>query len=389
MSEDGTASGREPNARSSVASRVVFYVLFGLVTAFTMSPGVFTLGLYLLVIPAVVMVAIQWAFLILPLVDWPLTAWRQTRSLRWAGVWLVAALVLPVGFPIAANLWQELRAAAGRVGDKQPAAPTAANGTILISGDCGAECTRLVTGGTVERVLHAEHHGLGERYDRQWQDGGHRSALLIYASTYCEKDRRDRIVELRDHAGWCLVERTIETPEFGAVIHFEGYYGTNRNRGRRQIEVWTCDERCQLVARRTEFKLRRFAVPLRIAYPGNGMYIDPEFQRVAVQRGDADPASVIKAALGLDLRDGPPRLGEEPNVAAPDEVAFRAAEAHRKAREETERLARLAESNRARAADLAEIAREREIRERSREPRPRDCVITEGAGTFRSICKQR
>jgi hypothetical protein len=378
-----------PQARRFIARRAVFYLLFALVTAFTMSRDVFTLGLYMLVIPALAMAAIHWAFLVLPLIDWPLAAWRRTRSLKWTGAWFAAALVFPLGFPIAANLAQEARAAAGRVGDKPPARVAAFNGPILIAGDCGAECTRLVTGGTVERVLHAEHHGMGKDYNLDWRDGGYPRARLKFASTYCDKDRRDKVFELRDHPGWCLVERTIEKPVFGAVIHFEGYYGTSRNRGRRRIEIWTCEARCQLAARQTEFKLRRFAVPLRIAYPSDGPSVDPQFERVAVQRGDADPARVIKAALGLEYREGPPRLGEDPIAAAGEEAAFWAAEADRKTREEAERLARLAESDRERAADLAARARERELLRRNREPRNRGCVTRESAGTFSASCKER
>jgi hypothetical protein len=376
-------------APPSVARRLVFYPLFALVTAITMSPGVFTLGLYLLVLPALTMGVIQWAFLVLPLIDWPLTAWRRTQRLELAGIWFAAALVIPLGFPVAANLLQEARAAAGRAGDASPAAPAAFNGPILISGDCGSECTRLVTGGTVERVLQAQHYGQGERYNRDWEDGHYSSAELRYASTYCDKDRRDKVFELREHPGWCLVQRTIERPAFGGVIHFEGYYGTNRNLGRRRIEVWICESRCRLVARQSEFKQRRFVVPLRIAYPGGGAYIDPEFERVAVQRGDADPARVIKAALGLEYRDGPPRLGENPSAAAREEAAFRGAEAERKAREESERLARLAESNRERAAGLAKIAREREILRQNRAARRRDCGMTERHGVFSAACRDR
>ncbi len=390
LSGDRAGSVRTPEARPPIARRVVFYLLFALLTTISMSREAFTLGLYLLVIPALAMVAIQWAFLVLPLVDWPLTAWRRTRSPKWVGAWFAAALVLPLGFPIAANLWQEARAAAGRVGDK-PAARLAAfnGGAILISGDCGAECTRLVTGGTVERVLQAEHYGMGERYNFDWRDGSYPSARLSYASTYCDEDRRDRLSKLPDQPGWCLVGRTVEAPVFGAVIHFEGYYGTGRNHGRRRIEVWKCEEQCQLVARQTEFKLRRFAVPLRIAYSGDGMYIDPDFERVAIQRGDADPARVIAAALGLHQRQGPPRLGEDPVVAAREEAAFRTAEANRKAREEIERLERLAQSDRERAAELAKIAREREILQQSRAPRRGDCVMTEDAGIFSTACKMR
>jgi hypothetical protein len=378
-----------PGARRAIARRVVFYLLFALVTAFTMSKDVFTLGLYLLVVPALVMMAIQWAFLILPLIDWPLTAWRLTHSGKWTAAWFAAAIILPVGFPIAADLAQEARAAIGRLGDKAPAAPATIGGPILISGDCGDQCTRLVRGGAVERVLQAEYHGEGKRYDRRWQSGRYPRATLKLASTYCDKDRRDRVFELRDHPGWCLVERPVEAPRFAAVIHFEGYYGTNRNHGRRRIEVWRCAERCRLVARRTEFRLRPFAVPLRIAYPGGGTYVDPQFKRIAVQRGDADPVAMIKAALGLQMRDGAPRLGEDPFAAARDEAAFRAAEAQARAREETERLARLAASNREREAQLAKIAREREAAQKAREPHPRDCVMTQSGGVFRSSCKAR
>jgi hypothetical protein len=334
------------------------------------------------------MAAIQWAFLVVPLIDWPLAAWRHTRSRNWTAVWFAGALVFPLGFPIAANAWQEGRATAGRAQDKAPTASAPLNGTILISGDCGAQCTRLVRGGTVDRLLHAEHHGLGKRYDRDWQSGHYRSAQLVFASTYCDRERADRVFDLRDQPGWCLVERTIDDPKFSAVIHFEGYYGTNRNRGRRRIEVWRCDKRCRLVARQTEFKQRRFAVPLRIAYPG-GSEIDPQFARIAVQRGDADPARVIEAALGLAVRDGPPRPGEDPDVAAREAAAFRAAEADRKAREEADRLARLAQSNQEREAQLAQIARDREIRQRNRALRSSGCETSETGGVFRSVCKGR
>lgn len=387
LTADSAGSVRTSKARRPIARRVVFYLLFALVTAITMSREAFTLGLYLLVIPALAMVAIQWAFLVLPLVDWPLTAWRRTRSPKWVGAWFGAALVWPLGFPTAANLWQEARAAAGRVGDQPPARLAAFDGPILISGDCGAECTRLVTGGTVERVLRAEHYGMGERYNYDWRDGSHPSARLSYASTYCDEDRREKLSALPDQPGWCLVERVIEAPVFGAVIHFEGYYGTGRNHGRRRIEVWKCEPQCHLVARQTEFKLRRFAVPLRIAYSGDGMYIDPDFERVPIRRGDADPARVVAAALGLHQRQGPPRLGEDPVVAAREEAAFRTAEANRKAREEVERLARLAQSNRERAAELARMAREREILQQSRASRGGDCVMTEDAGIFSTACK--
>ena len=121
----------------------------------------------------------------------------------------------------------------------------------------------------MERVLHAEHYGLGKRYDRDWQSGRYRSARLKYASTYCDKDRRDRIFELRENPGWCLVERTVSAPAFGAVIHFEGFYGTSRNHGRRRIEVWNCADGCR-VSTPNRVQSRRFAVPLRIAYPGGG-----------------------------------------------------------------------------------------------------------------------
>src|SRR3954466_9639102 len=102
--DKGAAGSAAPQATAVIARRAVFYLLFGLLTAFTMNRDVFTLGVYLLVIPALLMVVIQWAFLILPVIDWPLAAWRRTGRLGWAGAWLLAALILPVGFPVAANL---------------------------------------------------------------------------------------------------------------------------------------------------------------------------------------------------------------------------------------------------------------------------------------------
>lgn len=377
----GDAGGSAGPRRASIAGRVAFYVLFAIVDVLAMSKEAFTMGLYLLVLPALVLAAVHWGFLLIPLVDWPLTAWRRTRSARLAAFWFCAALIVPVGVPATLNLLQATAFALDRMGDIEPKQAFAPAGPVLVVGDCGEVCADLFRSGTFTHLLH---RSAGP--PRDWRDGSVTRADLKLTSTHCPPRRRpgEAVSLLRDPPGWCIVTRGIEHPSFSAVIRLEGYEYSPTPR-RRRIEIYACNARCRLIARQTERRGSRLATPLQIVYRGDSLYLDPQFRRVARRTGDADPARVIGVALGVPRGPGKPRLGEDPVWAAQAQTLQASEETLRRTQSELERRIRHA---RDRADELA--AAQRSAREvdatRNRQQPCRPSQFDDGR-TFGASCR--
>lgn len=385
MTQDLSAGAMAPpRRRGAVGNRAIFYAALAVVDWIAMSAEAFTLGLYLLLIPGLLLMVVHWAFLVLPLVDWPLTAWRRTRRRRWAAAWFLAALVVPIGVPTSLNLFQAASVAIDRSGDTMPAEPFRAPGPILVAGDCGAECVRLLREGTFERLLHIESPGRGAA---DWRDGSVRYASLRYASTYCDRRRPDGSVSrLQSHPGWCTVSRTVENPRFSAVVRLEGIGGSPPGE-RRRVEVWACTDRCRMIARQTERRGARLSVPLLIDYPqGRHIYtIDPQFRRPPFVSGDADPARIVAQALGARPGTGP-RLGEDPAHAAHVHALTRASKALERVRKEADRQAWAAKLHR---EELEAAAERRRIEARAKANREKPCrrTVPDKPGIFGTFCE--
>ncbi|HEX2560585.1 hypothetical protein [Phenylobacterium sp.] len=385
MTQDLSAGAMAPaRRRGAIADRVIFYAAFAVVDWIAMSAEAFTLGLYLLLIPGLLLMVVHWAFLILPLIDWPLTAWRRTRRRRWVAAWLAAALVVPVGVPTSLNLIQAASVAIDRSGDVMLAEPFRPAGPVLVAGDCGAECVRLLREGTFERLLHIQGPRRGAA---DWRDGLVTYASLRFASTYCEQRRPDASVSrLQSHPGWCAVSRTVENPRFSAVIRLEGFGGSPPSE-RRRVEVWACTDRCRMIARQTERRGARLSVPLLIGYPqGRHIYtIDPQFRRLPFVDGDADPARIIAQALGVRAGTGP-RLGEDPAHAAHIHALTRASKVLERLQKEADRQTRAAEFRRERLEAAAE-RRRAEARAKAIREKPCRRTVPDKPGIFGTACE--
>lgn len=291
--------------------RIAFYAALALLAAVAMSEDAFTAGLWMLVIPGLFLALAQWAFIYLPLIDWPLTAWRRTRKVRWVAVWLCLGAIIPLWAPLAINLTQMANAAIVHAGDELPAAPAKVNGPILFAGDCGDYCSTLVATGALPEILRNDSSPFGKR-SGEWRYGEVLGADRIFASTYCERDRRGRLLRVNDD-GWCLISTVQQRTRVGAVVALRGFSHTRGARDR-LIEVWTCPDRCQRVARQSEVHRSLLALPLRIHYARDQYSVDPQFARTPLDWGSADFGRTLQRTLGLPATGSGPTLGEDPDL---------------------------------------------------------------------------
>jgi hypothetical protein len=344
--------------------RIAAYLVLAVLDAIAMDGDSFTLAIWLFVLPSFFLVAVQWLFLYLPLIDWPLVAWRRTHKAHWVLIWLGLAMVVPVGAPLAFNLVQGAAIGIDRWGDSLPQAATKPAAPLLIAGRCGSECSRLLESGAVSQVYQTLPTFSGKP-DRGWIDGSIPYATLKFASTYCDRDRPRHVTALNDRPGWCLVSSTVGRPVFHTVIYFEGFDRPG-DKGRRRIEVWTCPSQCTLIARQTEYRERRFHVPLLVDYKNRGERIEPEFRRVAFVKGMSDPAFTLRESLNLAPDVGAPRLGEDPDLQRSLDARAAADKAARKAQEKIVAARSVEDYKRERAADLAKDEHFKEALRRSR-----------------------
>lgn len=362
--------------------RVVFYAILLALNVLAMSEGLFTIALWMMVLPIIPLLIIQWATLYLPLIDWPLTAWKHTRNLGLTAAWLGAALVLPLGVPVAFNLWQLSLSALALSGDRTPELKPVPQ-SILITGECGQHCLALIKTGAVA-TQYRDETDTGD-----WKTGSLPRTRQVFASTYCDKGRSDRVDPLRDQPGWCIVNKSVEQASFDTVVRFAGFGNLAKPSEPRRIEVWRCENGCRLVARRTERQILRMAAPLTVAYPNAHEFsLDPQWRRKRVVMGDADPLRVLPQLLAVDMSAGRPIRGENTSLARMFEETRQARELADRQLEELKRLRFLEEQRAFEQAEHERLQEAKRLREQRIKQGRTNCQITEDPkrGTFRSIC---
>lgn len=342
-SGEGAGGGRR--RFPSILIRVGLYLALVILTLLALNPVVLLLSMFMLIVPALILMAAPWVLIYLPLVDWPLTAWRLTRNPAVSLAWLSAALVLPLGVPLVANAFLDTEAAGLAQVDNRPAAPLRAGDTLFIHGEpgeCGRLCQALLWSGATDHVLVAFGGMMGlEDVDR----------ATLYTVSQGAACQDPHIARVRN--GYCLVPRPVTHPTFNRAI---GVSTTYFSRGpdrpglgfRRPVRIyangyverepfwrslavalaprpgpqdgWTmgvtyaayaCGETCELGTHWSGMQGQHMVIPFHFDLTGHG--IDSTFGLHPAQSEfygpGSDPNAFLRAAFGADVSGFHPRPG--------------------------------------------------------------------------------
>jgi hypothetical protein len=283
-------------------------------------------GLFLLVVPGLLMLAAPYLLLYLPMVDLPLFALRAAGA-RWlAAMALLAASLPALATPYIVDQWLADDPRLATAGDVAPTPTPFRPRRIAVyrdpgPGRCGWLCARLIGGGSMRELL-ILHDGR--------KAGDPKTALLVRPM---RARRCDLIGEaLPGRPGWCAVIRPAPDARYDTLVEFGVFPDTKSAQSVAaapfatlpaqaepgegfdlmrwldkptqwsRITVWTCDTGCRLAARQT------FADqgPLRTPLQFNSDIFWGDGRKGYFARMDApapDFGGVLEKIFGFDVTD--------------------------------------------------------------------------------------
>ena len=283
-------------------------------------------GLFLLVVPGLLMLAAPYLLLYLPMIDLPLFALRAAGA-RWlAAMALLAASLPALATPYIVDQWLADDPRLATAGDVAPTPSTTHPRRIAVyrdpgPGRCGWLCERLIGGGSMREMLILRDGP---------KAGDPKTALLVRP---VRGKRCDLIGEaLPGHVGWCAAIRPAPDARYDALVEFGVFPDTksaqnvaaapfaklpapsepdagfdlmrwlDRPTQWSRITVWTCDAGCRLAARQT------FADqgPLRTPLQFNADIFWGDGRKGYFARADApspDFGGVLEKIFGFDVAD--------------------------------------------------------------------------------------
>ena len=283
-------------------------------------------GLFLLVVPGLLMLAAPYLLLYLPMIDLPLFALRAAGA-RWlAAMALLAASLPALATPYIVDQWLADDPRLAVAGDVAPTPSPIHPKRIAVyrdpgPGRCGWLCQRLIGGGSMREILIL-------RDGPRAQDA--RTALLVRPM---RGKRCDLVGEaLPGHTGWCAVIRAAPEARYDTLVEFGVFPDTRSAQSVAaapfaklpalpepdqgfdlmrwldkptqwsRISVWTCDTGCRLAARQT------FADqgPLRTPLQFNSDIFWGDGRKGYLARMDApapDFGGVLEKIFGFDVSD--------------------------------------------------------------------------------------
>jgi hypothetical protein len=302
--------GVPPGAGRVVGRRVAFYAAVTVLAALGSIPVALIYGLMFFIAPAFLFMGAAYVLLYLPVVDWPLAAWRATRRPGVALAWLALALTLPCWTPLIANRLYDAEAEALLRHEMRPPAPVAVRHILIVESErCGEACRALLWSGAADHVLGVDRWRMNDPLDRA-------ELYTTARGAACGAE------PVASREGFCIVGRTISNPTFDAVITtpYVPRLGRERNRWAHlpvapapdsRLTLFRCDSECRPVASLSEVEGEKFAWPLGVHFVMQGL--DSSFGMHVNKRparwGDGDPASALKVAYGLDAAGFDPRPG--------------------------------------------------------------------------------
>jgi hypothetical protein len=291
-----------------------FYIVLTILAFLGVTTLAVTLATWLFVLPALVLMASTWLWLYLPIIHWPVVAWRTSGQLRWTLAALLAALVVPVGLPLIEDGLTELSVQRETANDQASAKLANPPESIALEGAgiCDGLCENLLSSGAADHVL----------LDKGTADGLITQAMLVVPvrAEHCSALPGGTGRPLTGSPGWCAWSRFVKHPHYDAVIDEElGAFDQSllfpfdpssiaASRVDR-IVVWSCPSECSLLVRRTKVSYVKLRWPLRVEYTSEYLTVHPSIAMVMAERGGIDPLAALKQSLGLDFSRGTPRPG--------------------------------------------------------------------------------
>jgi hypothetical protein len=322
----GDAAPDDPiRLRRMIQRRLVFYGILTALAACGLIPGLITLGFLAFFLPGLILLIAPYVWLYLPLIDWPIMAWRATGKPAMALLGLGLAMVIPVGAPLLADAAAERavrediakapesavsQALAQTMPVGEPSARPGPVTNIMVvddPGGCGQVCQSLLWSGAVDHVIGDDEKVFGAT-----------NAILytVGEGEACKPPTSPMppspVVERRNN--YCILYRDIENPTYDAVVdRVETSPGLPWDKDR--SEAWVvsarrCDAICHTILSRRGGRVHPLKAPLGLHLESRsawavGLYLD----RNSVEIGDADAGAVLKAAFGLDTSGFHPRPG--------------------------------------------------------------------------------
>jgi hypothetical protein len=292
---------------TSIKGRFVLYGSLAAIALLTFSDEFlssifFDLGIaYLVGIPA-------WYLLTyLPLIDWPLLAWRRTQKRSWVLIGLCLALVMPVGLPLIVGIQKRfialVRIQEFQLEDKPLSIPPFKPASILIldgrnlnqsTRPCGELCRALVWSGEVQRIVVVPDfpengvlkNALEYRIDQDSACAGKRT----------EDHRRNK----------CILGAKVDRQQFDAAITLRRFYDPSlqvyhsrpATAFEQQVRLYDCRKKCVLVAAQATATGQRLGFPFGVAFKLEYPPLQPITQEFEV----GNYFEFVRRAFLLDLR---------------------------------------------------------------------------------------